>query len=70
MIPSTSKNEDELAQDSHNDDFYKFPFIGMSAEVVKTKEKIVLLENPKADSRFVEDIDNITAVVQLKNLFL
>lgn len=71
MVPSVSKNEDELSEaDTHNDDFYKFPFVGMSAEVVKTKEKIVIYENPKEDSRFVEDIDNITGVVLMSNLFL
>jgi len=67
-VPNTTN--DDLSEESHKDDFYKFPFMGMSAEVVKNKEKIFLYENPKDDQRFVEDIDNITGVIQMKNLFL
>lgn len=40
----TNENEEDCVNDY--DEFYKFPFIGISAEVVKNNKKEILIENP------------------------
>jgi len=50
--------------------FYRFPFIGLSAEVVKLQKMKVLKENPRGQNNYLEDIDNLSGISNLKNLII
>lgn len=50
--------------------FYRFPFIGLSSEVVREKKVIVLKDNPRSEKNYLDDIDNLSGLVSLKNLTL
>jgi len=50
--------------------FYKFPFIGISSEVVKQNKSFLFKENPRNDKNYLDDIDNLAGITTLKNMFL